>query len=76
MKLALRYFLRNPKVSLTAALTAAVCTVFLLTFCGSIRTYQQELDESYAVLKATAHLTDSNAAVRVQLPEETYRAIL
>lgn len=76
MKFAFRNLWRNKKISIFAALVVAASILFLLIFTGNIATYQSELDQSYQIMKASAHITGESSAAVPQLTELQYGMIL
>lgn len=76
MKFAFRNLWRNKKISVFAAFVVAASTLFLLFFTGNIATYQSELDQSYQIMKASAHITGENSAAVPQLTELQYGMLL
>ncbi len=76
MRYALRSFARNRRVSLIATAVVLVSVLFLMIFFSSISTYRQELQDSYARLKASAHITTNSYTGKVKLPVPTCQAIV
>ena len=76
MKFAFRNLWRNKKISVFSAFVVAASTLFLLFFTGNIATYQSELDQSYQIMKASAHITGENSAAVPQLTELQYGMLL
>ncbi len=76
MKFAFRNVWRNKKVSIFAALVVAASTLFLMIFAGNIATYQSQLDQSYQIMKASAHITGESATATPQLTETQYGMLL
>lgn len=76
MKHSLRNCWRNRRVSLISVAVVLISALFLMIFFSSITTYQQELRQSYAALKASAHITAYPSSEKPRLPVEIYHAIL
>ena len=72
MKYSLRNCWRNRRVSLISVAVVLISALFLMIFFSSITTYQQELRQSYAALKASAHITAYPSSEKPRLPVDSF----
>ena len=76
MKMALRSFLRNRKVTLISIAAVLAMTAFLMVFTNSIRINQASLDDAYDNLEVKAHITAPTALADPYLEEARYQIIV